>query len=97
MTTLAGFQPVAEVTADERARVAVGKAGAHKNDRYAVSMNADGAILLTPLASIPKREVLIWENDELRASLFRGLADAAEGNVRAMDWVTAHDEDDGDA
>jgi hypothetical protein len=94
MTTLEGFHPVAEVTADERARVAVGKAGAHKNDRYAVSTNADGVILLVPLASIPKRELLVWENDELRASLFRGLADAAEGNARPLNWVTADEDDD---
>lgn len=96
MTTLEGFRPVAEVTADERARVAVSKAGAHKNDRYAVSVNDEGAILLTPLASIPKRELLVWENDELRASLFRGLADAADGKVRALDWVTEGDEDTDD-
>ncbi|MDQ3405850.1 MAG: hypothetical protein M3548_21055 [Actinomycetota bacterium] len=94
MTTMGGFRPVAEVTADERARVAVGKAGATKNDRYAVSMNDDGLILLVPLASIPKRELLVWENDALRASLFRGLADAAEGNARPLDWVTADDDED---
>ncbi|WP_328605781.1 hypothetical protein OG943_38220 [Amycolatopsis sp. NBC_00345] len=96
MTALEDFRPVAEVTADDRARVPVGKAGAHKNDRYAVSMNSEGAILLTPLASIPKRELLVWENDELRASLFRGLADAAEGNTRSLNWVTADDDEDDD-
>jgi len=94
VTTLDGFQPVTEVTADERARVAVGKAGAHARDRYAVSTNTDGAILLIPLASIPRRELLVWENDEVRASLFRGLADAADGNVRALDWVTTDEEPD---
>lgn len=93
MTTLAGFHPVTEVTADDRARVAIGKAGARKDYHYAVSMNAEGAILLVPLATIPKRELLVFENDELKASLFRGLADAAEGNIRALDWVTADDED----
>ncbi|ASR38582.1 hypothetical protein BAY61_30335 [Prauserella marina] len=97
MTALEDFRPVAEVTADERARVAISKAGAHKNDRYTVSVNADGAILLTPLVSIPKRELPVWENAELRASLFRGLADAAEGNARSLDWVTAADEDAEDA
>lgn len=95
MTTLEGFEPIAEVTADDRARVPISKAGAHKNDRYAVAKRADGAILLTPLASIPKRELLIWENDELRASLFRGLADAAEGKARPLPWVTS-DLDEGD-
>jgi hypothetical protein len=94
MTIMDGFRPVAEVTADDRARVPVGKAGARKHDRYAVSMNSDGAILLVPLASIPRRELLVWENDELRASLFRGLADAAEGNARRLDWVTAVDDDE---
>jgi hypothetical protein len=94
MTIMDNFRPIAEVTADDRARVPIGKAGAHQHDRYAVSTNDDGAILLTPLASIPRRELLIWENDELRASLFRGLADAAEGNVRPLDWVTAEDDDD---
>jgi len=89
MTTLEGFRPVTEVTADDRARIAFGKAGVHKDDRYAVSVNDEGAILLTPLASIPKRELLVWENDELRASLFRGLAEAAEGKEQRMDWVTA--------
>jgi hypothetical protein len=94
MTVMDNFRPIAEVTADDRARVPIGKAGAHQHDRYAVSANDDGAILLTPLASIPRRELLIWENDELRASLFRGLADAAEGNVRPLDWVTAEDDED---
>ncbi|MEU4801437.1 hypothetical protein [Actinosynnema sp. NPDC023587] len=89
MTTLEGFRPITEVAADERSRIAFGKAGVHKDDRYAVSINDEGAILLTPLASIPKRELMVWENDELRASLFRGLADAAEGKVQKLDWVTA--------
>ncbi|MGH3386003.1 MAG: hypothetical protein ACRDO1_15620 [Nocardioidaceae bacterium] len=94
MSVMEGFEPVTEVTADGRARVAVGKAGAHKDDRYAVAKNADGVILLVPLASIPKRELLVWENDELRASLFRGLADAAEGKVRSLSWVTADGPDE---
>lgn len=94
MRTLDGFRPVTEVVADDRARVPVGRAGVHKNDRYAVSVNDEGAVLLTPLASIPRRELLVWENDELRASLFRGLADAAEGRARRLDWVTADVDDE---
>jgi len=94
MTTLEGFRPVAEVTADERARIAIGKAGAHKDDRYAVSVNDDGAILLTPVTSIPKRELVVWENEELKASLYRGLADAAEGKTRRLDWLTEDIDDE---
>jgi hypothetical protein len=92
MTTLEDFHPVAEVTADDRNRIAFGKAGVHPGQRYAVSVNDDGAILLTPLASIPKRELPVWEDDQLRASVFRGLADAAESNIRRLDWVTGEDQ-----
>jgi hypothetical protein len=94
MTTLEGFHPVTEVTADERARIAVGRAGAHKDDRYAVSVNDEGAILLVPIASIPKRELFVWKNDQIKASLFRGLADAAEGKIKRLDWLTdGHDDE----
>jgi hypothetical protein len=96
MTAVDGFRPIAEVTADERARIAFGKAGVRKDDRYALSVNDEGAILLTPLASIPRRELLVWENEELKASLFRGLADAAEGKVRRLDWLTEDDDEDED-
>jgi hypothetical protein len=93
-TTLQGFHPVAEVTADDRARIAFGKAGVHKDDRFLVSTADDGTILLTPLASIPKRELIIWENEELRESLLRGLADAHVGKVsRRDDFLDAEDDD----
>jgi len=89
MTLLDGFQAAGEVVADDRRRIALGKIGIRENERYAVSKNADGEILLTPLVSIPARELVVWENDELRASLARGLADAAAGNTVRLDWVTA--------
>lgn len=78
-----------EVTADDRARLPLGKLGVRKSDRFAVSRQADGSIILSPVVSVPKREMIIWENSALRASLLRGLADAAEGKVRELDWVTS--------
>ena len=75
------FQPLGEVVADDRARIAFGKAGVRRDDRYAVAVNDDGEILLTPLTSIPRRELLVWENEQLRASLARGLAQSAAGET----------------
>ena len=75
------FTPLGEVVADERARIAFGKSGVRKDDRFAVAVNDDGEILLTPLATIPRRELLVWENAELRASLARGLEQSAAGEV----------------
>lgn len=85
MSASAGFEPVAEVAADDRARIAFGRAGVHRNDRFLVSTRSTGEILLTPLTSIPKRELLVWEDDSLRESLLRGLADASQGRVSQRD------------
>lgn len=71
------FRSVGEAIADERGRLPMGKSGVRKDDRYAISVNDDGQILLTPLVSIPKRELIIWENQVLRESLARGLVQAA--------------------
>lgn len=85
MSAVAGFEPVAEVSADDRARIAFGRAGVHRNDRFLISTRSTGEILLTPLASIPKRELLVWEDTALRESLLRGLADASHGRVSRRD------------
>jgi len=79
--SLSGFNPLGEVSADERSRIAFGKAGVRRDDRYAVAVNDDGDILLTPLVTIPKRELLVWENELVRASLGRGLAQSAAGET----------------
>jgi hypothetical protein len=81
METRGTFEAMGEVVADERSRIAFGKAGVRKDDRYAIAVNDDGEILLTPLASIPRRELLVWENEELRASLARGLEQSTQGDL----------------
>ncbi len=85
MTAAAGFEPITEVTADDRARIAFGRVGVRRDDRFLVSRRPTGEILLTPMASIPQRELLIWEDESLRESLLRGLGDAASGRVTARD------------
>ena len=84
METRSTFESLGEVVADERSRIAFGKAGVRKDDRYAVAVNEDGEILLTPLASIPKRELLVWEDADLRASLARGLEQSAQGELVSL-------------
>jgi len=88
------FEAVTEVTADDRARIALGRIGVHRNDRFLVSRRASGELLLTPMASIPQRELLVWENESVRNSLLRGLADAAEGRAsRRDDYLNGDDVD----
>lgn len=75
------FHPVAEGSVDARKRMSLGKAGAEKDARYLMSVNDDGEILLTPMASIPAREMIIWENAAVRASLERGIQEAEAGEI----------------
>jgi hypothetical protein len=93
MTADPVFEPIAEVTADDRARIAFGRIGVHRNDRFLVSRRASGELLLTPMASIPQRELLVWENESVRNSLLRGLADAAAGRVSRRDDYLDGDDD----
>lgn len=84
MGNISGFTPIGEYSADDRARIAFGKAGVRRDDRYAVAVNDHGEILLTPLVSVPKRELAVWENEVLRESLARGLADSAAGRTHDL-------------
>lgn len=83
------MEPSEEITADDRARVPLGKLGVRKTDRFVASRHSDGSIVLTPVVSVPKREMIVWDDDGLRASVLRGLADATEGKVRELDWATS--------
>ena len=97
MSSDVGFRPVGEVSTDERGRVTVSRAGARRNDRYAIAVNVDGEILLTPLASIPRRELVVWENAQLRDSLARGLAQSAAGQAVDLGDFEQYADDDVDA
>jgi hypothetical protein len=88
------FRPVAEASVDARKRLSLGKAGVEKDARYLMSVNDDGEILLTPMASIPAREMLIWEDDELRASLISAMERAAAGDTVYLGSFSQYLEED---
>lgn len=93
------FKNVGEAMADDRGRLPMSKSGVRKDDRYAVAVNDDGQILLTPLVSIPRRELIVWENQMLRESLARGLAEAAADqdtvDLGSFSQYTATEHDEG--
>ncbi|AZZ48421.1 hypothetical protein C5C31_12560 [Rathayibacter rathayi] len=99
MDTTHKFVPVGEAVADERARIAFGRAGVRRDDRYAVAVSDDGEILLTPLVSIPKRELLVWENEQIRGAVSRGLLESAANDTVELGDFTGYVEgssEDGD-
>jgi hypothetical protein len=75
------FETVAEAEVDARGRVSLGKAGAEPGRRYRVERNIDGVLLLIPVVSIPEREMIVWRNPELAASVREGIAQAEAGQT----------------
>ena len=64
---------------DSRGRVALGAVA--KDKKYSVSVNAAGDILLTPVVTIPERELWLHRNSEAQAMIDRGIADAEAGRT----------------
>ena len=91
------FDLVGESEADSRGRVALSRAGARPGRRYQVRSDDDGVIVLTPVVSIPEREMLAWENPRLAEQVRGAVADAEAG--RGIDlgdftqYVDAGDQD----
>jgi hypothetical protein len=77
----ARFDLVGESEADARGRVALGRAGARVGRRYQVRTDTDGVIVLTPVVSIPEREMVAWENPQLAEDVRVAVADAHAGNT----------------
>lgn len=59
----------------------------------AANVNVDGELLLSPLASTPHRELLVWEDGKLRESLARGLAQSAAGDTVDLGSFATHADD----
>lgn len=92
----AGFEPVTEAEVDGRGRVSIAKAGAESGTRYRVSRRPDGEILLTPVVSVPRREMLVWENPELASTILTGIAEAERRETRDLGDFTRDGDDVGE-
>ena len=91
------FDLVGESEADSRGRVALGRAGARPGRRYQVRADDDGVIMLTPVVSIPEREMLAWENPRLAEQVRAAVADAEAGrSVDLGDFTQYADTTDGE-
>ena len=73
------FDIVGESEADARGRVALGRAGARPGRRYQVRSDDDGVIVLTPVVSIPEREMLVWEDPQLAERVRTAVGDVESG------------------
>ncbi|MFF2751943.1 hypothetical protein ACFVVA_41210 [Kitasatospora sp. NPDC058048] len=91
------FETVAETEVDSRGRVSLGRAGAKPGRRYRVESNPDGVLLLTPVVSIPEREMQVWTDPLLAERIRAGIEQAQRGEtVDLGDFSKYLDQEDED-
>ncbi|MFG2910881.1 hypothetical protein ACGF13_38275 [Kitasatospora sp. NPDC048286] len=91
------FETVAETEVDSRGRVSLGRAGAKPGRRYRVESNPDGVLLLTPVVSIPEREMQVWTDPLLAERIRAGIEQAQRGETADLgDFSKYLDQEDGE-
>ena len=76
------FEEIAEVKADSKHRISLGKKIKHLARHYRVYEDRmTGKILLEPLATLPLSDHWLDHYPEAKASVERGLADAKAGRL----------------
>lgn len=77
------FQQIKEsASIDDRGRLTLGAEA--KSKKYRVFINSSGQILLDPVVNIPERELWLWKNPQARASLQKGMQQAAAGELHDL-------------
>jgi len=98
-TTVLGheeFETVAETEVDSRGRVSLGRAGARTGRRYRVATTPDGVLLLTPVVSIPEREMAVWNDPALAQRIRTGIEHAHAGKTHDLGDFSQFATDDED-
>lgn len=81
------FTEVSESRVDSKNRLCLPKA-ARGTHVYKVYRNDSGQLILDPQVLVPAAEAWLYENPRALASVKRGLAQAAEGDVVALPPVS---------
>ena len=80
------FKDIAKnVKPDSKKRVVLPKSLIKEDITYHIYSNDLGQILLDPQVTIPASEAWLFKDPEALASVRRGLADAAKGEVSKVD------------
>ena len=75
------------VSADDRSRLALGKAGVSAYEDFFVTVFDTGHIVLTPATAIPKNEMPLWNDREFMDSLTKGIGQAVSGRTKSLNHL----------
>lgn len=68
------------VRPDSKGRITIGKHAAGVSS-FEVEVQEDGVLRLVPMVEVPAKEAWLFRNDQALASVRRGLAESAAGDV----------------
>lgn len=71
-----GLETIAEVQVDNRRRISLSAAGVAENSRFMVQQYPDGTIILTPMVSVPLRELELLSSPEFMEMYGSALREA---------------------
>lgn len=86
-TNAAQKQKPRRVAADDRSRLALGKSGVSAYENFFVTVFETGHIVLTPVVTIPKNELPLWNDAEFMDSLTRGISQAVGGQTKSLNHL----------
>lgn len=75
------------VAADDRSRLALGKSGVSAYENFFVTVFETGHIVLTPVVTIPKNELPLWNDVEFMDSLTKGISQAVSGQTKSLNHL----------
>lgn len=84
------FEVVTEAEVDPRGRLSLGRAGATPGRRYRVESTVDGVLRLTPVVSIPERELHLWRDPDLQRRILQGVEQANKGKTHDLGDFTQY-------
>ena len=85
------FKYIDSKTLDDKYRVSLGKKiarfleGISSPRSMDIFLSAEGYILLRPMAHIPANEAWIWQDEDIRNSIARAMAEARTGKTTSVD------------
>lgn len=75
------MEPLHDVVADSKGRISLGMR--HAGERYIITEDKDGRVILEKAVLMPEREVWLHKNEEAKKSMLRGLKQAKQKRLKS--------------
>lgn len=75
------MEPLHDIVADSKGRISLGMR--HAGERYIITEDKEGRVILEKVVLIPEREVWLHKNKEAKKSVLEGLKQAKQKRLKS--------------